>query len=67
MLVERSFKTFSIPGVEKARLLISGKLGSKLGTEVFLSVKKVKNWLFKVSALSNGEVTQCSLTFKDVM
>ena len=40
LLVERSFRTFSIPGVEKARLLISGKLGSKLGTEVFSSVKK---------------------------
>ena len=41
--VERLFKIFSIPSAVKLRFPISGKLGSKLGDKVFLSLKKVKN------------------------
>ena len=43
LLVARLFKTFSIPLVEKLRFLIGRKPGSKLGNNIFSSVKKVKN------------------------
>ena len=67
LLVDRLFKTFSIPLVEKLRLSISGKVVSKFENEVFSSVKKVKNWLFNVSAFPCGEVMHCPSTSKDVM
>ena len=39
LLVERLFR-YLIPGVEKVRLLISGKLGSKLGTKVAILISE---------------------------